>query len=369
MLRIVGFRPSTHVRKFSRFDTLLGWSKIPNAEGEFRRGDVVIYEKFNSFGLRSPELATTKDSNTIRVLFLGDSFTEGYDVNEESVFTTLTQNTLQKKWPHKKIEIINGGTGGYSTDQEYLFLKHIGLQFRPDVVILMMYPTNDVFYNIQPRYGSYDKPLLSVKNDSLVAINVPLNEPKNSESFKSIFRETALYQFTLTRLLPAFPGLTTMLAKTGMVSKETAHIATDKGKAPSSFGIFDNNAKPEIDSAWAITYRIIEHMQRLCDSAHTTFILTSIPDRFQLYDQDWRITQSRYNVNDTLWSRNKPERLLHDHARLFRYDFINLLDSLKSDSDNANMYNAVHINEKGNAKVARILSDHLVNRFPSGILP
>ena len=363
-LRLMGVKPATYLRKFAQYDPILGWSKIPNADGEFRRGDVVIYEKFNSFGLRSPELPVAKDNNAVRILFLGDSFTEGYDVNEEYLFTTLVQKSLQQHWPGKTVEIINGGTGGYSTDQEYLFLKHIGLQFNPDIIILMMYPTNDVFYNTQSRYGNYDKPLLAFNTDTLQTLNVPLPEPKTSESFKNIFRETALYQFTLARILPAFPALTTFLAKSGFVSRETTHIATEKGKAPTSFDIFSQEYSSQIDSAWSITYRILEQMQQTSRKANAQFLVVSIPDRFQLNDEDWKVTQSRYNVNDSIWDRNAPEKKLKIHASLLNYTFINLLDSLKQDSDNTLLYNGVHINEKGNKKVAEILSSHLLHHLP-----
>ncbi len=357
-LRLAGVRPATYLRKFSRYHSTLGWEKVPGAEGHFRRGDVLVHEKINSLGLRGPEYAHEKPEGTFRILVLGDSFTEGYDVELDDLFTTILERSLRKRWP--KIEVINGGTGGYSTDQMYLFLRVEGYKYHPDLVVMMTYPTNDVYYNIKNRYGNYYKPLFELADSTLMLTNTPLPMPPLREGIKDVFREFALYQFILTDVLPRNPWLGDFLERTGWISPATLELASGQRSAPSSFRIYERSQDPETERAWAITTALLSATQVLCDSLGSRFVVFSIPDQFQLYDAAWSSTQERYGVDERMWDRTKPERMLSQYCTDHRISFINLLDTLKADGTPSNLYAGVHWNADGNRLTARVL-EHWVN--------
>jgi hypothetical protein len=116
-----------------RYDPELGWLPIPNSVGLFA-GSRTISIQHNSLGLRDIEHQPT-DRPT--VMFVGDSFVWGYDVEADERFTDLLRAELPG------IEIVNVGVNGYGTDQEYLLLNRVWNAFRPDVVVLNFTSSND----------------------------------------------------------------------------------------------------------------------------------------------------------------------------------------------------------------------------------
>ena len=69
--------------------------------------------------------------------------------------------------------MINGGTVGYSTDQEYLFYRDEGRKYAPDVVLVFVYQ-NDIPYLAQDEYIGYPKPRLDFSTDPPAVANEPV---------------------------------------------------------------------------------------------------------------------------------------------------------------------------------------------------
>ena len=116
-----------------RYDPELGWLPIPNSAGTFG-GSRTINIQHNSLGLRDVE---HQRSERPTVLFVGDSFVWGYDVEANERFTDLLRTELPG------MEIVNAGVNGYGTDQEYLLLDHIWSAVQPAVVVLNFTTSND----------------------------------------------------------------------------------------------------------------------------------------------------------------------------------------------------------------------------------
>ncbi len=134
-----------------RHDAELGWAPVPNASSTFT-GTRTVTVRNNSLGLRDVELA---GGGKPTVLFAGDSFVWGYDVEADERFTEL----LRAKLPAARI--VNAGVPGYGTDQEYLLLAHLWNVVRPDIIVLMFCTGNDRADNsANMRNGGYYKPYL-----------------------------------------------------------------------------------------------------------------------------------------------------------------------------------------------------------------
>ena len=125
-----------HQQIFVQHDSLLGWSKIPNKQATHSTTEYVVTERFNSRGIRGPEYSYDKDPDEYRVVILGDSFVEGYSVSFEELCSEVLSAKLSERG-FSDNTVINGGTGGWSTDQEYLFFIDI-LNYRPDIIILLV---------------------------------------------------------------------------------------------------------------------------------------------------------------------------------------------------------------------------------------
>jgi len=177
-LRLMGFSPRPTM---NAFDPALGWTKTPSTSIRRHTGEFDVTFATNSRGLREDEsLGYEKPSGERRVLVVGDSFTLGYTVDRDDTITRLLERELRAQG--RPVQVINGGTEGWSTDQEVLWLAREGKRYAPDVVVLQMYE-NDVFWNSQDRYLRYPKPRLAVADgatpslEGLPALVDPGREP------------------------------------------------------------------------------------------------------------------------------------------------------------------------------------------------
>lgn len=88
----------------------------------------------NSLGLRNSEVG---EKTRPRILFLGDSITEGWAVNSNETFVRRVEKLAQEHG--KDFEFINAGVPGLSTFDEIALLKENIAALKPDVVVLDFY--------------------------------------------------------------------------------------------------------------------------------------------------------------------------------------------------------------------------------------
>lgn len=368
LVRLAGAKPVTYLRKFSQYHPALGWEKSPFAEGYFRRGDAKIHEKMNSRGLRDREYEYDKAVNVFRILVLGDSFTEGYDVNIDDIFTEILERRLNDSLSRpsgRTFEVINAGTGGYSTDQEYLFYSLEGKKYDPDLVILMVYAANDIYYTIRDKYGNYSKPLFELRQDSLILTNVPLPKPLVHETYKNWLRETALYPMVTQIILQRLPSLARLLRHFGVISQSTLEVAIkddgSKSQYPPSFSVYQVEYDSLTLKAWATTEALLASLAGETRNAGSSLLICSIPDRFQIYDDDWKLTQEQFHVDTLSWDPAKPDRVLQDIANKLGVPFLSMTPALRHSEKP--LYNGVHWNENGNVEAAAVIYDAITSRF------
>ena len=126
----------------------------PNAE--FRHTSVDGSWTFvtNSRGLRDTrEFSYDKPAGTLRVLALGDSHTQGYEVRQEATFAAVLERYLAKRGV--QAEVLNAGVSGFSTAEALAFLENEGYKYQPDVVVLGFY-ANDYEDNLKAGLFSLD---------------------------------------------------------------------------------------------------------------------------------------------------------------------------------------------------------------------
>jgi lysophospholipase L1-like esterase len=116
-----------------RYDAELGWFPAPNSSVLFT-GSRTITARHNSLGLRDIE---HDDASKPTIMFVGDSFVWGYDVEADDRFTEVLRARLPK------MRMVNAGVTGYGNDQEYLLLRRLWDRIKPDVVVLIFCVNND----------------------------------------------------------------------------------------------------------------------------------------------------------------------------------------------------------------------------------
>lgn len=129
---------------FYRFDANTGTSHRPNAEGWYEREDLIRI-RINSNGLRGPEIPIAKPPGVFRVVVLGDSFAEGFQVTYEARFSKVMEEAIASSCapPGRRVEVLNFGVSGYGQARELLMLRHYAKAYAPDLVLVLFHGGND----------------------------------------------------------------------------------------------------------------------------------------------------------------------------------------------------------------------------------
>jgi hypothetical protein len=145
------------------YDPAIGWTPKRN----FRSEKI----NTNSRGQRGlDEIPVERRSDKKRMLFIGDSYTFGFDVGDGESFAALLNKNHLPSW-----EIINWGVPAYGTDQMVLLYEREGIPYKPDVVVMGFY-TRDLFRN-NGWFRSYRKPMFRIENGQLALANSKIPSP------------------------------------------------------------------------------------------------------------------------------------------------------------------------------------------------
>jgi len=209
----------------------------------------------NSHGFRSPEYPVKKPEGRKRILVLGDSFAWGFNVANEDMFSRVMEKKLRAA--NIEVDIMNAAVSGWGTDQEYLFLLHEGLRYKPDIVVLALFAGNDPLNNANSRQYSLEKPYFVIRNGDLKMRNipVPLSHPVFGKiELSSIARRSELMQLVLLALWRNDSALTLF---------DRARLISLSGKTKKKSNKFSLN----------LTVSLIRKMQDLCRRHGIEFIV------------------------------------------------------------------------------------------------
>lgn len=111
----------------------------------------------NAFGQRDIERQLAKPAGVRRILILGDSVAVGAGVY--SLDDTISRQ-MEVQLDDRRIEVLNFGVSGYCTRAEVELLRTKGLDFRPDLVIVLFVGNDYSDTNVRVhQYGSiYERP-------------------------------------------------------------------------------------------------------------------------------------------------------------------------------------------------------------------
>jgi len=171
----------------SQYDPILGWKGVPNGETQFTTVNNSIWLTHNSDGFRDIEHGNAGDKPAI--VFLGDSFTWGYEVEFDEMFVNLVRSKLPN------YEIYNLAHRGYGTDQQLLTYTQ-WYKDQPVNVVVLMFSENDVEeINADEQYDK-PKPQYKIVDGELMLTGVPV--PKTDAWTNSSQAETPTMSWSTT---------------------------------------------------------------------------------------------------------------------------------------------------------------------------
>lgn len=375
---IWGFGATIGPKLFCEYDPVLGWRKAPGKEGWLeKKGVYRVFEKINSKGLRGPECPYDKPEGEFRILVLGDSFVEGYFVSLEDLFIQRLEDALNARGDGRRYRVINGGTGGYSTDQELLFFQNEGRKYEPDLVLLVVC-CNDMWFTTRGSFigarGRCFKPLFRLNGNQLILTNVPLPKftPPRAKTRRNLTLKQWLNKNSITysfvrKELKRISWLNNAAIRMGLAQKE-APAKTVDGKAkeveitsvPPLLTVFQDPSPPQIEKAWRITEALLQELKRQVEMAGARLMILYAPIKGRVqWGARAEAIKRKYGLKDL----DKPSRNLElicnklslpftDPTGYFRQEIERCGEHLYYERDG-------HWNARGNEVVARILLEHI----------
>jgi lysophospholipase L1-like esterase len=142
-------------------DRIVAWTDLgyraarakPSEDRWLARPEFGVRVVTNALGFREPRLPSPKPAGVVRVVALGDSFTQGYGVAEDEAYPRRVEALLAAHDPSRRYEVVNLGVPGTSPRDYLGHLRDPGLAYAPDVVVVgvMANDVQDVW--IQRRFG------------------------------------------------------------------------------------------------------------------------------------------------------------------------------------------------------------------------
>ena len=139
----------------------------------FAENDHATAGTINAAGWRDRERSLEKPEGTYRVAFLGDSFVVAYQVEADSTFLALTEDTLTARLGHA-VEMLNFGRSGTTQTEELLILQSDVMRFAPDLVAVLFNPMNDIGDVSRETTGSL-RPFYELTPDGELRLDTSFN--------------------------------------------------------------------------------------------------------------------------------------------------------------------------------------------------
>ena len=139
-------RLAPQYRNYTRPDALLGYAFLPGA-----RYTVIPAEgcpgwgssgRINALGLRDREHEHRRRPGTFRILALGDSYTEGFQLDLPRIWPEVLEHRLNERGDSLRYEVINAGRSAMGTGTQLLYYRREGRRYDADVVVLLFVPND-----------------------------------------------------------------------------------------------------------------------------------------------------------------------------------------------------------------------------------
>ncbi len=351
------------------FSARVGYELRPHQEYTYASvsGEFENRVKNNRRGLHDIERPLAKPAHTFRVLILSDSYGQAREVPLAQNFARQLAAQLTAAAPDGvTVDVINAGHFGLGTTQEYLYYREEGRRYDPDLVLLGFYAGNDVVDN--------HAPLIKAWND-VDTVDFPYLDTGDTLHQPGLAARRRVLSW-LRHNVYLVHTLSDAFAETN--TPERVEVGGSESITARALRVPAGVYLPPDDvwsAGWAVTGLALDRLQGAVTADGAQFAVFVIPDRRQLYDDDWRAMLDRLpELDPAQLDRLRPTDTVL--ALLAERDIaaLNLLDAFSAfhqdaarDSD-TRLYFAIdgHFTPEGHTLTAQALAAWLTE---SGFVP
>lgn len=269
-------------------DTGIGRRLLPNQSGLFvtESKEYKTQIQTNSNGWRDSEHNTEKTEGAFRILILGDSFVENFQVKLEDTFFKKVEEKFNSEG--KKIEIVALGLGDTGTAQQYLIFEKYGKAYKPDLVLHLLFTGNDIKNNSPILNGDPHRPYFELDNNNLKGITYT---PRNNSFLKFIKENSRLVELLLN-------------AKGKFLAKKPSDYPID-------YHIYDQTYSADYEAAWEVTKKLILQTKQQVEAIGARYILISSANNEQINSGLWTQIKHVYpKLQSAQLDLEKPDKIL-----------------------------------------------------------
>ena len=277
---------------------------------------------------------------------MGDSYVEAKEVMLEDAFHQILEDKLNRTLgaDDRRFEVIALGHGGSGPMAYYQFLYEDGLQFEPDLVILSVFPGNDVRESsdsLDEQFASWSRDIF-LRRIVTAKIRFLDRWPSLEWSYLNGVMADRLCDLYISRL---------DLFQDGLKSEDL--ISPD-------IAVYSRQPyPPEWREAWDTTLSMIERIRDLSEKSEARFLLMiaySAQIKGMLSD---RLAPGQPGQ----WDLSRPSRMITEYCAEQGIDSIDLEPILTAFQEKTGdryywKYDA-HWNEKGHQVVAEALAERI----------
>jgi hypothetical protein len=336
-----------------------GFFHVPRSSAWIKTDEYINQIAINELGLRDREIGYEKPAGTRRILVLGDSFVEGAQVPFDSMLTRRLAAELCGSSLDTTCEVINAGVSGWGTAQELVYLRHEGLRYQPDAIVLIFYTGNDVPNNterIKRTEGGPRKPTFELTDHGELR-EVPFRaRALREEEWLDTLRRTSLLFAALDRAI--FVDVAGRLANEPLddVSDDSEHQLVLH-----ELPVYSARVPERWEAAWTITEALISAVSNEAERAGVPFLLVDAPTKWEIYSDDWESMKQRNGLPSSGWNMDGPRRRLASFASRAGIEWLDLRPAMDAAADGPRLYfhQDIHWTSEGHrvaaAQVARAL--------------
>ena len=284
----------------------------------------------NAMGFRSRALPWLKSPGAFRVLFVGDSFTEGFGVHDDETFPHYFEAIARRIDP--RVEVINAGQNACDLPEYLGLLQGYARRLAPDLIVLSLYAGNDipiegppgppprfaVSYGIRTSREYADRlrsflPARKTKPTREGDVVAPAADAQDRWALirrpnswgarldRCLHEHVLLYQLATDQLLRLRP-VRGLLAAIGAIEVESGMPSVVLGRAVAH--AFLKERQPDIDAKIRESHEQLRAIRRLCDDLGIPLFVQIIP-----YPPSLERLQPLWNHLWPMWSESLAARL------------------------------------------------------------
>jgi lysophospholipase L1-like esterase len=316
----------------------------------------------NSFGTRGAEFSLTKDQNTYRILFLGDSMTFGWGVEDNQTYPQIIQDNLNLYLQNNNFETINSGmASGRTLDSMLVYFKDNGLKYKPDLLVLDFFPWNDFTDLADMKWEKTDQqgyPTKIISNKEIIKNGTFRYRVKTNWMYEiPVLRNSHLGILVMNALERSSPKLVDKIKGLIGISENKPTLKPEEVLS-CLYSMTSQSCSAEIFKQWEKAQFLIKGISKIALDNNIKFAVTimAAPDQ--------AIPLSQNPDRGKMLADVQPQKTIREFLDKENIPYLDLLADLSQANAKDLFYSRDgHLNPNGTKTVANSLTRYLVKNY------